>query len=272
MNQLTRRIACLVLAAVAAAGLHASVAGAQSVSDLTVSLSADGAPQERFAEATRTIWVRFTYNDASFTTIEVTMASPAGVLMFARESEFSGTGTQEWEVTGDEVARGLAGRAAEAAVTAQDSARRAATQQHGVAEYLATTTYAVSQLSSTAGLLGQLPLDAQTRESVTDTTDAAREIQVLLSAAQSLPPGDIAGKQEYARQIAAPAGRAVTASGQLESAVLKAEGLPMPPTRSSTADRDAHTVSARVNGSAAKSLSIWFFDGKIYLPAVRAAR
>jgi hypothetical protein len=141
-----------------------------------------------------------------------------------------------------------------------------------VSEYLATATYATSQLASTTGLLGRLPLAAPARAQLLLSTEAVRELQILLTAAQRLPTGDIAGRQEYARQMAAPAGRAVAASAGLEAEVKVADGLPMPPTRSSSSDRDAHTVSARVNGSAAKSLSIWFFDGKAYLPAVRAAR
>jgi hypothetical protein len=271
MTQLKRPV--FVMLAVGAAILgNASAVRAQSVGDLAASLSAGGLAQDRFPEATRAIWVRFAYTDASFTTIEVTLSSPSGVLMFSREAEFQGSGTQEWEVTGDEVARGLAGRAAEASSNAQDSARRAATQQHGVNEYLAATTYAVSQLTSTTGQLGRLPLDAATRTHLAQTTEAARELQVLLAAAQRLPTGDTPGRQEYARQMSAPAGRALAAASSLEIGVRQSEGLPMPPTRSSTSDRDAHTVSARVNGSAAKSLSVWFFDGKVYLPAVAAAR
>jgi hypothetical protein len=218
------------------------------------------------------VWARFSYSDTSFTTLELMLVSPSGVIMASREAEFQGNGSEAWEITGDSVARGLAGRMAQAALTAQDNARRAATQQHGVTEYLAGVASAVGQMRSTSNLVLRMPVDFASRSALVRLGDAIGELSELLLAAQALPIGDIAGRQEYARQMAAPAGRAVIETRQVEAAILATDGLPMPPTQTGTDELDAHTVTVRVNGSAARSASIWFFDGSIYLPSTRTVR
>lgn len=240
---------------------------AQTVDGLAVSNSRDGPDMTVFSESARSLWVRFIYDDAGDTTFEITLTSPAGVAMFSHRAELTGSGSAAWEVTGDAVARGLTAGIGESALTAQDYAQRAASGQRGVAEFLATTAFAISQMESSLRLLDRLPLDYQSRDHRRKTFDAAGEIQHLLTRARALPPGNEGGRQEYARQMAAPAAVAVDEADALEVAMAAVTGLPLPPTRTGTNERDAFTVAVRINGSPAQTRSIWLFDGNIFLPA-----
>jgi hypothetical protein len=255
------------------AALAAPPAQAQSITGLTVAASPGGADQAAFAESTTGVWVRFGFSGAAATNIELTLASPSGVTMFSRREALSGSGTVEWAVSGQEVAQSLAARTTEAARTAEDYAARAATQPRGVAEFLATASFATAQMQSALRMLERLPLTGANRSDRTACALAAGDLRRLLERAAALAPGDDSGRRGYARLMAEPAGRAVAAAVALEAGVRGEGELPLPPTRSRGVERDAHTLAVRINTSPAQTRSIWLFDGRTFLPrALRGPR
>jgi hypothetical protein len=260
----------LVAASLAVGGVarRSDVAVAQTITEMSTAATETGPATTRFPESTRRVWVRFAYANAGNTTFELTLSSPSGVPMYAHREAFDGAGAVAWEVTGDAVARGLAARATEAAATAADYAQRAATQPRGVAEFLATTAYAVSQVETSLQLIARLPMDEASRAHRHGAAASVAEVRHLLTQANRLPAGDDAGRQALAARMVEPANAALDQSAALESAVATMEGLPLPPTRSAAGERDAHTAAVRINGSPAQTRSFWVFDGTAFLPAV----
>lgn len=259
--------ASVVATALAGATVRASQATApRTVADLAVSATPGGPPAVTFRGRPTTLWVRFSYQGTTAATVRISLVSPAGLVLFRRGADLAGPGRHEWALEGSAVARHVATGAQDAAAAARDNARRAATRTRGVAGYLSAAAYATDQARSGLDVLATVGLSGAARQHRREAWAAAIHIRDLLDQASALPPEDVAGRRALAEAMAAPAAEAVASVGRLVEDLEGASDLRLPPTRSAAGEGDAHTVAARVDGTIARSLEVWVFDGRAFLP------
>ncbi len=180
MRRLFLGIMALALALISARGAVAD----QRVPEWHLSDAPDGGAVTEFGSGIRSIFVVFRYQDAAATKIRIVLHDTGGVTIFDRANEYTGSGQEVWEVTGQMVYQTYFDQVAtrgEDALQALDSAL-AATGPMLLVQAQAVAAEGMV-IRSALSALGRYPVDLATKEAL---DEAVARVDAVVQAGMSL--------------------------------------------------------------------------------------
>lgn len=198
--------------------------------DLRLSATPAGAASQRFAPGTRVVYARFAYEEAFDERLGVVVLARGGLAIFESWQRYTGSGTSVVPIDGTSMNHALASRLLEAAVAAQQNADRAASQAHGVQEYLAAVRQDLLLIETAVGLLVTSPLGEVNLGRLDKIRATLPEALRLARRAIALPPEEVEAKRALAEQLRGPLGIISSEAEPLSRSVSRLSDLPIPET------------------------------------------
>ncbi len=212
--------------------------------DLRVSAEPGGPQVERFDPGIRTVYATFGYQEASNHRVGVSLVARGGLTVFEAAQRYTGTGTATVAIEGTTVVHELASGLEEAALAAQANADKAATQEHGVQEYLAAVQGDLLTVEAAVGLLTTVPLGDANGGRLQAIAAVNAEALRTVRRALGWPASDVDRKRAAAEELRLPLQEMVGHAGQLQRSVTRSTDLPIPET--GLDPKAAYTLQVRV--------------------------
>lgn len=227
---LSRALLVLLVVSTAGAALPRPAHAEVQLRDLRLSATPGGTASQRFEPGTRVVYARFVYKDAFDERLGVVVLARGGLAVFESWQRYTGDGTSVVPIDGTSMNHAMASRLLEAAVAAQENADRAASQAHGVQEYLAAVRQDLLLIETAAELLATSPVGEANLGRLNTIRVALAEALRLTRRAIALPPEEVEGKRALAEQLRGPLGIISSEAEPLGRSVSRLGDLPIPTT------------------------------------------
>lgn len=239
-------------------------AEAQQARNLRLVTPAGEVPDAVFPAFTTAVRARYDYADAADSPMTLLVYAPGGLRLLRSDARNNGSGTVSVDITGQALMTGLAASLVANSQEMQRSAAQAVAASRAVREYMNGVTAATLLVKTGRRMLRYSVLSDEATSSLSSLETALKDMDKLIARARLLDDTDDPGLRGIAAQMAAPAGRAVTASKAFEAAV-KDRPASIMPTGKGVREPEGYLLEVLVEGVPAASTHMWV-KLPIYLP------